>query len=451
MKYAVITFGCRVNQADSLELERALGAAGARPVPPESADLVVVNTCSVTSAADQAARQALRRLARDNPSARVVVTGCFATREPAEVARLPNVSRVVPNGEKAQFVLQVVSDLGPTTRERFGSGEGSCGAVLEPGLGGRTAYTLRVQTGCAEPCAYCIIPTTRGLPRSVALDEVLAEADRLVAAGFKEIVLTGVHLGSYGRDLSPSASLACLFEQLAGRDFSAAIGGRPPGPILFRVSSLEPMDCGPAVVDIIATSGRYAHHFHLPLQHASDRLLARMRRPYTIAQYAALVDGIRARLPGASIGCDLIVGFPGERDEDVDTLVAYLESSPLTHAHVFPYSDRPGTAAAVMDGHVPGHVVRERARRVREAAEHLRGRFRRSQVGATRPGLTLGDGSLVVTDNYLKVGIPPGCPRNEWVAVRITGITDAGEEMIGEVMPSTRRTPDRPIGSRLPG
>lgn len=181
------------------------------------------------------------------------------------------------------------------------------------------------------------------------------------------------------------------------------------------------MDCTRDIVDLVATSGCFAPHFHLPLQHASNKVLAAMRRPYTIEQYASLVDDIRARLPRAAIGSDIIIGFPGETDEDFDRLAAYLESSPLTHLHVFPYSDRPGTEASTLGGRAHGSVVRERARRVREIGQQLATEFRRSQVGTVHRGLTLEDGSLVVTGNYLKVRVPPGRARNEWVDVTIAG------------------------------
>src|SRR5437667_7928973 len=224
MKYSVITFGCRVNQADSLGFEEELRARGAIAVAPDAADLVIVNTCSVTATADQGARQTIRRIARDNPAARIVVTGCYATRRPNELAALPNVARVIDNDNKPTLIPLISADacgsvrLQPdlTTAERFGDGDGSCGAAIEPGVAGRTAFTLRVQTGCAEPCAYCIIPTTRGAPRSVPPDRVMREVDRIAGAGYKEIALTGVHLGSYGRDLNPSESLIDLLRALDG-------------------------------------------------------------------------------------------------------------------------------------------------------------------------------------------------------------------------------------------
>src|SRR5712692_9190452 len=352
MKYSVITFGCRVNQADSLGVEEELRAAGAVPAAPADADLVVVNTCSVTATADQGARQTIRRVARDNPGARIVVTGCYATRRPDEVAALPNVARVVPNDDKPRLIPILRST--PTTAERFGDGDGSCGAAVEPGVAGRTAFTLRVQTGCAEPCSYCIIPTTRGAPKSVPVDAVLSHVERVAAAGFREIALTGVHLGAYGRDLTPPSSLIVLLEALARES--------PPEHLLFRISSLEPADCTAEVVALVAGTACFAPHFHLPLQHAANRVLAAMRRPYTIQQFSALVAGIRERIPHAAIGSDIIVGFPGERDEEFEQLASYLETSPVTYVHVFPYSDRPGTGASAMGGKVQGTVIRERAR-----------------------------------------------------------------------------------------
>jgi threonylcarbamoyladenosine tRNA methylthiotransferase MtaB len=445
LKYSVITFGCRVNQADSLGFEEELRAAGAVAVSPDRADLVVVNTCSVTAAADQGARQTIRRIARDNPGARIVVTGCYATRRPGEVAALPNVDRVVVNDDKPKLIslvrgvsfvrsVRVEPDLGGqpdgglvdvSTANRFADGDGACGAAIEPGVAGRTAFTLRVQIGCGEPCSYCIIPTTRGVPRSVRVDEVLREVERVAAAGFKEIALTGVHLGSYGRDLTEPSSLTGLLRHLHAWSVSrsprrGSEQARERSEVLFRISSLEPMDCSRELVDLVATADRFAPHFHLPLQHAADRLLATMRRPYTIAQYASLVDAIRTRIPHASIGSDIIIGFPGETDLDVEQLAAYLERSPLTHIHVFPYSDRPGTPASTMRDKVPGGLIRERARRIREIGQRLTERFRDSQIGTTHRALTLEDGTLAVTGNYLKVRIAPGRARNEWVRLRVT-------------------------------
>jgi threonylcarbamoyladenosine tRNA methylthiotransferase MtaB len=427
MKYSIVTFGCRVNQADSLAIEEELRARGGNESPASSADVIVVNTCSVTATADQGARQTIRRIARENPRAEIVVTGCYATRRPDEIGTLPNVVRVVRNDEKDRLLDLMGVD--PTTAERFGMGDGACGAAIEPGVAGRTAFTLRVQTGCEERCSYCIIPSTRGRCRSLPVADVLKEVRRIADCGFKEIALTGVHLGSYGRDLDSGGSLLDLLRALDAVD----------ADVTFRVSSLEPMDCTSEIVELIASSrGRFAPHFHLPLQHASDRMLALMQRPYTLDRYRRLVDGIIEHLPHASIGSDLIVGFPGETDEDFAANAGYLPASPLSHLHVFPYSDRPGTAASGMSGKLAGPVIRERGARLRVLGAELSRRFRRSQEGRVRPGLTLEDGTLVVTDNYLKVRIPPGHRRNESVHIRIAR---AGDDLAGEVVAAPDLSP----------
>jgi threonylcarbamoyladenosine tRNA methylthiotransferase MtaB len=382
-----------VNQADSLAIEEQLSGAGAEAVPADRADVVVVNTCSVTASADQGARQTIRRIARENPSARIIATGCYATRCPDEIAALPGVAEVVPNAQKGAWHL-------------FPSEEGPCGKTLAPGLMGRTAWTLRVQTGCEEKCSYCIIPTTRGASRSRTIEDVLAEVERVRAAGYKEIVITGVHLGSYGRDLAPQSSLSALLDRFI--ETPAKAGG-----FAVRISSLEPMDFPSGIVE------RVAPHFHLPLQHGSNRILTAMRRPYTIERYADIVDDIRERVPHAAIGTDVIVGFPGETDADFDELTHYLEASPITHIHVFPYSDRPGTEASSMPGKVHGTVIKERGARIREISRTLQERFRASLRGTQRPALTIEDGSVAVTDNYIRVTAPPGHGRNEWIEVAL--------------------------------
>jgi threonylcarbamoyladenosine tRNA methylthiotransferase MtaB len=425
MKYSILTFGCRVNQADSFEFEESLRARGATEAAPERADLVIVNTCSVTGAADQGARRIVRRIARNNAKAQIVVTGCYATREPAAFASLSQVARIVQNHEKDEFVRTLrsraaASELGvgafdedlagghsPSRRSRVG--DGACGVPLEPGAMGRTAYPLRVQTGCDEACAFCVIPSTRGPSRSRPPAEVVSEVERLAASGYKELWLVGVHLGSYGRDLPAATSLTALLIALDG----------VPGDVTFRISSLEPMDCPRELVDFVERSGRFAPHFHLPLQHAGDRMLRLMRRPYACGFYRDLVEHIRARLPHASIGTDLIVGFPGESDGDADNGADAIARMPLSYLHVFPYSDRPGTAAAAMTPKVASADAKRRAGRLRDVGAGLSARFVRSQVGTVRPGLTLDDGTTVLTDNFLKVSIPPGLARNTRVRVRI--------------------------------
>jgi threonylcarbamoyladenosine tRNA methylthiotransferase MtaB len=427
VKYSIVTFGCRVNQADSFQIEEQLIASGGSASAAHEADIVVVNTCSVTGAADQGARQIVRKISRENPAARIVVTGCYATRRPEEVAALAERVQIVPNDRKETLVGDIGlagpaggAATGLTSAERFGDGDGACGAEIAPGLAGRTAFTLRVQTGCDQTCAYCIIPTTRGGGRSRPIGEVLSEIERVGRAGYREIALTGVHLGSYGRDLRDGTTLLRLLESIASRPFD----------IRFRISSLEPMDCSDEIVDLVAASDTFAPHFHLPLQHASDRMLVAMRRPYTLEYYRRIVDRIRHELPHASIGSDVIVGFPGETVEDFSALESYLSSSPVTHVHVFPYSDRPGTAATALPAKVHGTIVRERAAVIRQIGRELSRRFIRTQDGTLRPGLTIDDGTMIVTDNYLKVRIPSGLPRNEWVRV---ALSLSGDQLVGSL------------------
>lgn len=410
--FSVLTFGCRVNQADSLACERDLAGQGGVGGPPESAELVVVNTCSVTAAADQAARNAIRRIARVNPAARIVATGCYATRKPEDLQSLPGVVALVANARK--------DELGPLLFPRGASGVEGDAPFPRPGHGGRTVYPLRVQTGCDERCSYCTIPATRGPSRSRPLESVTEEARALASAGYKELVLTGVHLGAWGRDLPARRSLLDLLRALDDLD----------ADLCFRLSSLEPMDCSPAIVRLVATSGRFAPHFHLPLQHASDGVLQAMRRPYSLADYRSLVDAIRVALPDAAIGCDVIAGFPGESEEDHQVMVDYLREGALTHLHVFPYSDRPGTAASTLAAKVPATVLRSRCDALREVSRELKAKFVARQIGLVRPALTIQDGTRAVTDNYLTLGIPSGRARNERVRVRVT----CGAPLAGEVV-----------------
>jgi len=270
-----------------------------------------------------------------------------------------------------------------------------------------------VQTGCDKRCSYCIIPSTRGPGRSKPLPALRSALDRAIGAGYREIALTGVHLGSYGRDLGDGSSLLSLVRLLA----------EWPADVLFRLSSLEPMDCSAELVELVAASPRLAPHFHLPLQHASDEMLAAMRRPYSLAYFRDLVDLIRERMPHASIGSDVIVGFPGETDVHAAALLDYLRESPLTHVHVFPYSHRPGTEASALDGVPPPPLVQQRSAALRAASEQLSRAFRAGQVGRVRRALVVDGGSAAVTDNYLRLALDRPCVRNEWIDVEVVDAT----------------------------
>ena len=389
MKYAILTFGCRVNQADSFDVECDLRARGGRETCIELADVVVVNTCSVTATAEQAARQAIRRVVRLNPDARIVATGCYAARAPLEVQALTGVTPCSGISGVATRDAGIAAN---------GSSPANTACMPGPGTRGRTVHLLRVQTGCNEHCAYCIVPATRGPSRSLPIPGVIERVGEASAAGFREVTITGVHLGGYGRDLQPAIRLAHLLRALAA-DRSG---------VRFRVSAVEPMDFDEDVIGAVADSGRFAAHFHLPLQHASDRILSAMKRPYTLDRYRTILDRLLAACPDSAIGTDLIVGFPGETEVDHQACVDYLEASPLAYVHVFPFSPRPGTAAARMGGRPRGEEVRRRVRRLRTIAADLGRRFRGRFVGSVRHGLTIGDGALVLTDNYQTCAVSCG-------------------------------------------
>ena len=407
MRYAVVTFGCRVNQADSLAVEAGLTGAGDVAVSPDRAEVVLVNTCSVTASADQGARQTIRRIHRENPGARIVVTGCYASRCGDEVADLPGVAEVVPNDDKPRLL-----------------------AILRPSRRGhrRRAVRTDARTRIDGPHRVDAARPDR-LRRAVQLlhhpddarDEPQPDAGgRRRRAGCARWTRatrrsrSPASISAGGGAISPAGQT--LGDLLAGL---AAV----PGDVRVRVSSLEPMDCTPDVLGwLVDRPDRFAPHLHLPLQHASDRMLQAMRRPYSGAAYARLVDDVRARLPHAAIGSDVIVGFPGETDDDAEALAGYLERSPLTHLHVFPYSDRPGTVAERLPGKVHGAVVKARAQRLRAVSRVLSDRFRASQAGTIRPALTIDDGTMAVTDNYFKVPVPDGAGAQRVGAGRDTGV-----------------------------
>ena len=410
--YAIVTFGCRVNQADSLRIEEDLRARGGLERA-RRADLVVVNTCSVTATADQGARQTIRRIARDNPAARIVVTGCYATRCAGRRRRICRTS-----------LRSCRNDREGSSRRRRAADERRCRRAIRRGRwsvrGADRARRRRpdgVHAAGADRVRGALqllhhSDDARAQAAACRLTTVVDEVERVAGAGFKEIALTGVHLGSYGRDLTPPASLY---------DAAARAGRESEPTSCFASARWSRWTARPTIVVADRRERR-------PLRAALPSAAAARERSDACADAAAVHARLlspagrrhhRHAFRTPSIGTDMIVGFPGETDEDFAANVAYLPSSPLSHLHVFPYSDRPGTEASSLPSRVPPSVIRDRGVRMREIGASLARRFREAQVGSLRPGLTLEDGTLVVTDNYLKVRVPPGRARNERVAVRI--------------------------------
>ena len=449
-------FGCRATQADAAAIERQLCRRGyTASAGAGSADVIVVNTCTVTAAADAQARRAIHRMHRKNPSAKIVVTGCYAQRVPQEVAALEGVAWVVGNSHKSQ-IPQLVEEMAPpggtaaalrgfVPIAALGAAAGRAdqraanlagrvpagilsGDIHEqshlltaPVAGGEAGHTrpiVKIQDGCDSRCAYCVIPLVRGRSRSLPPAVVLGGIDELCGRGAREVVLSGIDLGSYGRDLAPQTGLGDLLRRIL--DYTSIER--------LRVSSIEPMDVTEDLVRLFAGNQRLAQHFHMPLQSGSDRVLAAMRRWYRAEHYARRAELVREWLPDAGIGADVIAGFPGETDRDHRATLAAIEQMPLTYVHVFSFSPRPGTAAAEMAGQVPGEIIAQRATELRSAAEKKKAAFRAAQAGRTLRVLTLartghaasGPWTRAIAGNYLDVRVAGHWPANAWMDAEIT-------------------------------
>jgi threonylcarbamoyladenosine tRNA methylthiotransferase MtaB len=466
--FFVQSFGCRATQADGAALDRQLAAKGLNPANSAlEADLVVLNTCTVTAAADQDARASIRRIHRENPGAKIMVTGCYAQRAPQEIAALPGVNWVVGNSHKHRvaeiaaseefspetyaetqlceapqdnksgspqnFVsLEAVSLSAPAftlVGDIFAHTELIAAPVFAgDAIGEKTRPNLKVQDGCDNRCSFCIIPSVRGQSRSMALDRVIKEANALVAAGYREIVLSGINLGRWGRDFQPQQRFEQLVHSLLEHTDIEKI----------RISSVEPMDWSDELVALVAGSSRIAKHAHVPLQSGSDRILRRMHRKYRPWHYAEKIRKIHEAMPHAAIGADVMVGFPGETDELFEESRSFIEHLPFTYLHVFTYSSRPGTPSAAMPDQVPVHVARERNRVLRELAAEKNRAFRQSFVGKSLEVITLhaggDDWTDALSDNFLKVKVFGKYMPNFHMATLISEAK--GESLVGRISPT---------------
>ncbi len=478
--FHVENFGCRATQADGAALERQFESRGLAPAEKNEADFVILNTCTVTHSADQDARAAIRRLQRHNPHARILVTGCYAQRAPEEIAALPGVTAVIGNSHKhrlAEIALRDQNVPGDIVREghdfsRAVQEQKSIAALAaevdgsitlqsfvplstltrnfrapeagsrhpeaalfisnifahtellaapvfegEAAPNSRTRPNLKVQDGCDNRCSFCIIPSVRGQSRSLPLDAVIREVNALVAAGYKELVISGINLGRWGRDFgvrpplpgsrkTPSPLEVFAPEMThspeAGSRIAEAALQNPTFVFLLesileqtqleklRISSVEPMDWSRGLIDFVAGSPRIARHAHVPLQSASDAVLRRMHRKYRPWHYREKIERIHAVMPTAAIGADVMVGFPGETDAEFEATRRFIAELPFTYLHVFTYSARPGTPAAAMPNQVPVHVARERNKILRDLAAEKKRAFMQSFVGKQLEAITLG-------------------------------------------------------------
>jgi len=427
LKFTISTLGCKVNHYESDILAAGLSSHGWQPADTgETADVCIVNTCTVTRKASMQSRQLIRQLQRQHPEARIVVTGCYAQVAPDEIAAIAGVHLIAGHSRKADLpamILQAAGDTGAAALravERLSTAlPFSTPAVPAPGT--RTRPYLKVQDGCDSFCTYCIVPHARGRSRSMPPDQVLRHLRRLGAMGYHEVVLTGIHLGAYGLDLQPAGSLRALLEALAA--------ARPLRRI--RLSSIEPHELSDDLIDLVAASDLFCPHFHLPLQSGDDTILKKMHRPYSRDLYGRRVAHIKHRLPRAAVGADVLVGFPGEDEAAFDRTCRLIEMLPLTYLHVFPFSARPGTPAAAYPAQVPHAVVKNRTARVRTIGRAKQHAFLHSALGRKTEVLveTRRDpatGRLKgLTPNYLTVLLEgrDDC-MNTVVPVDITGIHD---------------------------
>ena len=393
-RVAIETHGCKLNQADSQALASRFVKAGYRLVSPqEEAEVYVINTCTVTHVADAKARQTLRAARRRTPRAMVVATGCYAQRAPNVLKDLEGVDLVVRNTEKESLVQQVLKALGvPAPFESFHESS----TYLYPTL--RTRAMVKIQEGCNQVCAYCIVPKVRGREQSIPPEVLLQQIRGHLAAGYREVVLTGTQLGSYGFDLS-----GATLERLIGRILEETLVER------LRVSSLQPQELSDELL-ALWSDGRLCPHFHLPLQSGSDAALRRMRRRYTAAGYAQGVEQVRCRVSEAAITADVIVGFPGETEQEFEETYTLCQQMKFAGMHLFPYSSRPGTSAAYLKPQVAGAVKRERMKRLLELSASQARLFRERQLGSIRPVLWEAprqNGSISkwtgLTDTYIQV------------------------------------------------
>jgi threonylcarbamoyladenosine tRNA methylthiotransferase MtaB len=515
-RFYVQNFGCRATQADGAAIERQFEERGLdRAESISRAGIIVLNTCTVTASADQDARAAIRRAHRENPGAQIVVTGCYAQRSPEELANLPGVTQVIGNSHKHQLAEVAIGDslLHTESSVPRSSGFVPLGTLTAPGAlsrrtttndqglivvsdifahtellaapvfdapNERTRPNLKVQDGCDNRCSFCVIPYVRGHSRSMKLDQIIREVSSLVAAGYRELVISGINLGRWGRDLersdnlveagapTPSVGIGGLSERPTTDDQRPGLGQRPslarpelsegtadrglPSLIRaildhtdlekLRISSVEPMDWSDELIRLVADSPRIAKHAHIPMQSGSDAVLRRMHRKYRPWHYCEKILKIRAAMPTAAIGADVMVGFPGETDAEFAETRRMIENLPFTYLHVFTYSPRPGTPASEMSRQVPTQIARERNRILRELGEQKKLAFMRSFLGKSVEAITLAGGAErygadtpvrpgvehvfteALTDNYLRLRLPGLHLPNRWLQAKVREVAE---------------------------
>ena len=428
MRFAIATLGCKVNQYDSAIIESRLGARGfERSEFDEVADVYIVNTCTVTDRADTESLRIARRARRLNPNARVIMTGCLAQASPETLAGHREVDAIVGLGRLDDLERAVIGEASERVMVSNLRKERAPIELRGVTLAGHSRAFLKLQEGCDQFCTFCIVPFSRGMSRSVEPRRIFDAIDELHARGFREVILSGVHLGGYGKDLDPPVELADLLEMLAERS-----------PIdRIRISSLDPEELSDRIIDIIARSEKFCAHFHLPLQAGEDGTLARMRRRYDTAHFRDRVERILEAMPDAGIGTDIIVGFPGETPRDFERSFRFVEDLALSYFHVFPYSVRAGTTAAKLPGKVVARDIKQRGARMRELGERKREIFAEKWIGHKLKVLleeSTEDGELGgYSRNYVRV-LTRGAASQLNQELEVEASFAKGARLVGEIV-----------------
>ncbi|MBI3756144.1 MAG: tRNA (N(6)-L-threonylcarbamoyladenosine(37)-C(2))-methylthiotransferase MtaB [Deltaproteobacteria bacterium] len=381
VKVSIATLGCKSNQYDSAAIEDVLKDNKFSIVKSsEPADVCIINTCTVTGKTDYQSRQLIRKAIRAKPDAIVVVTGCYAQVSPQEVAQIEGVDYIVGNPGKDRMLQYILDGKRANPKiDVIETAKDKPLALRAKGSSGRARANLKVQDGCDNSCSYCIIPRARGVSRSLPISAILQEIEGLIANGYKEVILTGIHLGAYGLDLNPRggrrdarpANIASLVKAIDNRNY----------PCRFRISSLDPDEISDELIEIMAGSKAICNHLHLPLQSGDDNILQAMNRRYTGRLFIERVDKIVSSIPEVSIGIDVIVGFPGEGEKEFLNTYNLLERLPIAYMHIFPFSNRKGTAAAGFSNQVDVRVVKERCERFRLLDKIKRKKFYENFIG----------------------------------------------------------------------
>ena len=438
VRVAIATLGCKVNHYESAGIEEKIRSRGFSIVPFRSeADIYIVNTCTVTGKTDYQSRQLIRRANRINPEASIFVTGCYAQISPEILASLPGVKMVVGTGQKAAIPDLLLNVAGEGTIINVGNvdDERSLTFLSVGDFHGQTRAYLKIQDGCNAFCSYCIIPYARGRARSLPEDRVIEEIRSLNRAGYREIVLTGIHLGMYGQELSPRTSLSDILKRIE----------KETNIERLRISSTEPMEITYGIIELIRESDVVCRHLHIPLQSGDDKILKAMNRTYDSRQFEERIETIVKAIPDIGIGIDIIAGFPGEGEKEFENTKTFIEQLPIQYLHVFPYSKRPGTAAFSLSGHVPENIKKERAQILRKIDSEKRISFGSRFIGKRLKVLVEGKrdrGSDLMkgfSDNYIPILIEDANPSMTNCIVEIEGTEIFEKKLKGKIISHEKR------------